>query len=424
MPLCVVSLLTSAAISACGGGSPDQSINQDSAVSVGPTTTVGSATSGQASSASSPAEAASTSGIAASTPSTTTTTATAAPNPPSTVTTTTSSAPGTAVTSTNAGGTSTQAAVVSRPAYNTGSGFYVVGSKLYDSSGHEFRPRGLNRVHWNQSGDDVGIPATGANIERMIMDVTRAPSDNVALMQSQMINQGLVPMPGNWNGTCKADTDSIRAIVDAWVAGAASFTTLDRYSIINIANEWGPEDSTVWRDEYITAIARMRAAGYKGTLSITSGGCGQDQADLIKYAQQVFDSDPEKNILFDVHVYGHYYTTATASWMTAFAPAMAQIAALNLPILVGEYGPGKNLGPSPTMITPQQVVTMAEGYGWGWLAWAYDANDLPNCGASEGSFAIVKSCGIYKTDADLTGYGLTVVPLLKSMATHATIFAK
>jgi mannan endo-1,4-beta-mannosidase len=310
---------------------------------------------------------------------------------------------------------------VPRPAYNTGTGFYIVGTKLYDPTGHEFRPRGLNRVHWNQSGDDVGIPATGANTERFIMDFTRKPSDNVALMQKQMINMGLVPMPGNWAGTCKVDTASIRAIVDTWVAQAPDMTTIDRYSIINIANEWGPSASTVWRDEYISAIARMRAAGYKGTLSITSGGCGQDQTNLIKYAQQVFDSDPEKNILFDLHIYGHFYATQTATWQTLFSTAMQQIAALNLPIMLGEFGPGKNLAPSPTLLTPEQIVSTAESYGFGWLAWAYDANDGYNCTASENSYAIVKKCGIYKTDADLTGYGLQVVPMLKSMATHAQV---
>lgn len=421
MTLSLVSLVASAAISACGGGAPadmgTDGTAQDSATSVG---SIAAQSLAGTTSSTSGATDTPTSAVAAA-PSTSTDSAPAA-------------APASAAigasagqTIVNTGSQSTPAAVaqtdiVPRPAYNTGPGFYIVGTKLYDSTGHEFRPRGLNRVHWNQAGDDVGIPATGANTERLIMDFRRKPADNVALMQKQMINMGVVPMPGNWTGTCKADTASIRAIVDTWVAQAPDFTTLDRYSIINIANEWGPSDSTVWRDEYIAAIARMRAAGYKGTLSITSGGCGQDQNDLIKYAQAVFDSDPEKNILFDLHVYGHFQATQSASWQTLFSTAMQKVAALHLPILIGEFGPGKNLGPSPTMLTPQQIVSTAESLGFGWLAWAYDANDGYNCTASEYSYAIVKKCGTYKTDADLTGYGLTIVPMLKSMATHAQVF--
>ena len=33
-------------------------------------------------------------------------------------------------------------------------------------------------------------------------------------------------------------------------------------------------------------------------------GCGQDDADLLKYSQAVFDSDPERNVMFALHLYG------------------------------------------------------------------------------------------------------------------------
>ena len=86
---------------------------------------------------------------------------------------------------------------------------------------------------------------------------------------------------------------------------------------------------------------------YHATLSITSGGCGQDNADLVTYAQAVFDSDPEKNVIFDRHVYG-----GDADAAALRRPTSTRLAALGLPIIFGEFGPGRNIGPSPTNLTP------------------------------------------------------------------------
>lgn len=296
--------------------------------------------------------------------------------------------------------------------------------KLYDANGHEFRVRGVNRTHWDNGSS--GLPNTGANTERIIIDFNQPTATNVGIIQNQMINKGIVPMPGNWDGTCKNDPATaagyLTAIVDTWVAQASIWTQFDHYSIINIANEWGPDNSTVWRDSYIDAIKRMRNAGYKGTLSITSGGCGQDPMDLINYAQAVFDSDPQKNVIFDLHIYGYYDDPPPNQWVRDFKPAMAQIAALPFPVVLGEFGPGRNVGPSPTMLKPEEVIATAETLGLGWLAWAWDDNNLPDCKADDNWFAMSNNCGSYQTDADLTQFGKIVVPLLQSTATPATIF--
>ena len=45
---------------------------------------------------------------------------------------------------------------------NTGKGFYVVGSKLYDPNGQEFRIRGVNRNHWDSYGTPTGLPLSGS----------------------------------------------------------------------------------------------------------------------------------------------------------------------------------------------------------------------------------------------------------------------
>jgi mannan endo-1,4-beta-mannosidase len=146
----------------------------------------------------------------------------------------------------------------------------------------------------------------------------------------------------------------------------------------------------------------MRAAGYHATLSITSGGCGQDNADLTTYAQAVFDSDPEKNVIFDRHVYGG------DADVTALGKDATSLAALGLPIIFGEFGPGMSIGPSPTNLTPQQVVQTAEQNGFGWMAWAWDDNNLSNAQADNTWFALSYT-GAYSSSADLTIFGQQVV---------------
>ena len=309
------------------------------------------------------------------------------------------------------GGSTGDAGTVARPSYNLGKGFFVLNGKLYDANGVEFRVRGINKLHWDNGS--AGLADSHANTVRWVIDFTQPAASNIALLQggsgktSGGIYHHMVVMPGAWDSTagsvtCSNDPSTVAAAAATWVAQASSWTQLERWSIINIANEWGPSSSTVWRDSYVSAIAQMRAAGYHATLSITSGGCGQDNADLVSYAQAVFDSDPEKNVIFDRHVYGG---DADAAALDTDAKALA---ALGQVVIFGEFGPGRNIGPSPTNLTPTQVIQTAEKYGFGWMSWAWDDNDLANAQADNAWFALSYT-GAYARSADLTLAGQAVV---------------
>ena len=164
-------------------------------------------------------------------------------------------------------------------------------------------------------------------------------------------------------------------------------------------------------------------AGYKQTLLIDSGDCGQNAADILKYAQAVFDSDPQKNVVFSLHIYGAWARPATVSWKQDYDTVLAQMSQLNLPVVIGEFGPGRNIGPSPTPITPLEVMTTAEGYKWGWLAWAVDDNDLANATSDDLWFSMLYNNFVYNSSADLTIFGKVVVdnPIygLKAIAVKA-----
>lgn len=302
--------------------------------------------------------------------------------------------------------------MVKRPDYNTGTGFFVVNGKLYDANGIEFRIRGTNKTHYDVEWP--GIPKTGANTIRWVTPLWLSPDSLAQLMQST-IDKGIVPMPGVWyttstwdeadNVICKEDVASLRAAVDLWVAQAATFKPFERYILVNIASEWGPGDSLVWRDAYIQAVADLRAAGYLGTLVIDTGGCGQNPADIVRYGQDVFDSDPQHNIVFDVHVYGMWSNDGGEPWQTDLATGLDNLARTGLPILIGEFGPGRNIGPSPTLITPGAIIIACESRGFGWLAWTWDD---PPYDVPDDSFAM-SFTGDYNSSADLTTFGKEVV---------------
>ncbi len=340
------------------------------------------------------------------------------------------------------GGTTTQSATVSiaasgtvsRPSYNTGDGFFVLNGKLYDANGNEFRMRGVDRNHYD-SNSAAGILKSGANAVRIFVetDYGQTWSGLANIVQTQHVANKEVPvitasMNGSGTNTsCNTTTAVLTTVVNNWVNSAAVWTPFNKNSIVNIANEWGPSNSTVWRDSYISAIASMRAAGYLGTLLIDTGGCGQDPNDLMNYAAAVFNSDPQKNVMFAFHFYGLANGYSTVAQMdTIFSELVGLSQTYGMAFAITEFGPGMDIGPSPTMVTPGQVITAAEANNLGWLAWAWDDNDLANCQSDNNWFSMTYNCGVYTQPSDLTNYGQDVVlnPTygITALAKRATIF--
>jgi len=319
----------------------------------------------------------------------------------------------------------------SRPSYNTGNGFFVLDGKLYDANGNEFRIRGVDRVHYD-SPSQPGLSRSKANTVRIFVSTNYGASVArlVSIVQTQHIAYKEVPIvtttltPAGANTSCSMSSAVLEAAVDNWVATASSWTPLNKYSIINIANEWGPANSTLWRDSYVSAIAKMRAAGYLGTLLIDAGYCGEDMADLVNYSGAVFSSDPQKNVMFAYHA---YYNTTPANVGAKFAQLGALAASTGAAYAVTEFGPGRDIGPAPTLVTPGEIITNAEANSLGWCAWAWDDNNLSGGASNNSWFSMtLKGPGTYVTAADLTEYGQDVVlnPTygLSVLATQASVF--
>jgi len=305
---------------------------------------------------------------------------------------------------------------VARPSYNTGSGFFVYEGELYDANGNEFRIRGVDRNHYD-SDSQAGIAKSGANTVRLFVETNFGASvaDLVSIVQTQHIAEKEVPIPtasittGGTLTSCSSSSSVFDAVISNWVATASQWTALDKYTILNIANEWGPANSTAWRDAYISAIASLRSAGYLGTLLIDTGGCGQDPEDLINYASAVFNSDPQKNVMFAFHFYGLASGYSTTAQMNTIFAELAGLRSQGIVVAVTEFGPGRDIGPSPTMVTPLQVIAAAEANQLGWAAWAWDNNNLADCLSDNNGFSMTYNCGIYAQASDLTEYGQQVV---------------
>ncbi|HEY7928980.1 MAG TPA: cellulase family glycosylhydrolase [Steroidobacteraceae bacterium] len=302
--------------------------------------------------------------------------------------------------------------------------FFVAAGALFDPNGNEFHIRGVNRLHWD-SPSAAGIARSHANTERWDIDFRRPAEANVALVREQSVKLGIVPVVGNWSATCSHDPSRLQAVIATWVRQASAWTQLNRYLIVNVANEWGPADSPMWRDAYVRAIAALRTAGYGGPLLIDSGGCGQDMGDLLHYSTAVFDSDPLHNVLFALHVYG-------GTTRDAIGPDLAQLRQLErergMVFIVGEFGPGRRIGYTRQVPTAAEVISACEAHDIGWLAWAWDDYDLPGGRADDRWFSMTYAGpGRYRSDADLTVFGRDVVldprQGLRALARRASIFA-
>jgi mannan endo-1,4-beta-mannosidase len=302
---------------------------------------------------------------------------------------------------------------VARPAYNTGHGLFVLHGKLYDSNGTEFRIRGVNLCHYDSTlHSGPGIARSNANTVRVALWLSSVPTSTYASTLQTYISDRDVVIPTMFRvpGTRRAisgsqSTADLDAAVSNWVTNFPYYAPLQHHLIINVANEWGPQASAAWASAYERAIARLRAAGYSAPIMIDSGHWGQDTADLMTYAKQVFDSDPQKNVIFSFHVYYGRWPGWTPATLDAFALQLRALSASSgMAFVFGEFGPGRDIGPSPTMLTPQQVIGAAEAAGIGWMGWAWDD------GSGDNSFSMtLDGPGMYTSASDLTTYGKEMV---------------
>lgn len=145
---------------------------------------------------------------------------------------------------------------------------------------------------------------------------------------------------------------------------------------------------------YGGTLGVYRGAGYLNALMIDSGQWGQSWSDLETYATEIFNSDPQQNVIFDYHLYGDGGVTTLAGLQTHLINLAAIRAATGACFVIGEVGPyQQGSASSLTQLLPSEWISACEAYGFGYMAWSPDDNTLANSGSDDASFAMMYCAG-------------------------------
>ncbi len=321
-----------------------------------------------------------------------------------------------------------------RPPYNTGTGFYVVGRNIYDANGNEFVIRGFDQTQWwgsptNNIASIAEVPKTQANAVRVVFGPgfgAASPAQREAVV-GQYISEGIVPIVEDHGATSQMDLNSLNTVVDRWLdpANVQWLKQDERYIILDIANEWGPVDYT-WAQGYESAIARLRAAGINCLLMVDAGGYGQGFDDILTWWQQILNSDPQHNVVFDIHMYSDWATedysqvVGTYDGRTPYDMNTELLKAVseNIPLVVGEF----SWNPSSGIDTysTQRAMQIFQSLDIGWLAWSWNQNGDTRLDM------LADQAYQYDSNADLTPFGNLVIndpnDGLKATARRASVF--
>lgn len=250
-------------------------------------------------------------------------------------------------------------------------GFQVDGTKLLDANGNEFVFRGINHAHtWFKDMDDIAleaIAATGANSVRLVLanggQWEKDSLENIRKLIEKCKELKMVAILEVHDATGMDDLDSFNAVVDYWLEMKDALIGNEDCVILNIANEWiGSWKSGTWAKGYTAAIPKLREAGIKNLIMVDSAGWGQYPKCIKEKGMEVFNSDPLKNTMFSVHMYGSAGGSAKQ-----IEENLTYATSQNLCVCVGEFGYNHSDGDVDEAFIMKYCTENNIGYlGWSW----------------------------------------------------------
>ncbi|GAB2930660.1 hypothetical protein GCM10027280_17710 [Micromonospora polyrhachis] len=266
--------------------------------------------------------------------------------------------------------------VVTPRSAQAATGFHVAEGRLYDANGVEFVMRGVSHAHtWypGRTGAFADIKSVGANTVRVVLSSgdrwTRNDAADVANVVALCRQNRLICVLEVHDTTGYGEQGGAIALdraVDYWLSVASALTGQEPYVIVNIGNEpYGNQNYGGWAADTSRAIQRLRAAGFAHTLMVDAPNWGQDWSFTMRdNATSVFASDPDRNTLFAIHMYGVFDTAAEIT------DYLGRFRAARLPIVVGEFGHNHSDG------DPDEATIMAysQANGIGYLGWSWSGN--------------------------------------------------
>ena len=183
--------------------------------------------------------------------------------------------------------------------------------------------------------------------------------DRLAIVQLKM-----VPIIELHDATGKSANADLMAMANYYVRADVKKVLNDfrAYLLINIANEWSGTD---YFGAYQEAVNYLRNNGVSHTLVIDANGFGQNGQVIVDNAAALINADPQRNLLFSVHMYERFATTAAVdNFFTA-------VSSRSIPVIVGEFGwqhNGQN-------VAWERILTRSNDLGIGYIAWSWLGND-------------------------------------------------
>ncbi len=140
--------------------------------------------------------------------------------------------------------------------------------------------------------------------------------------------------------------------------------------LINIANEpFGNDTSqSSWESFHAGAVVSLRNAGIRHTLIVDAPNWGQDWSNLMRDgngAVNIFNADPDKNVVFSVHMYDVYDSANTVnSYLENFLDK-------GVPLIVGEFAADHG---SAGNVDEDTILASCASRGVGYLGWSWAGN--------------------------------------------------
>jgi mannan endo-1,4-beta-mannosidase len=299
-----------------------------------------------------------------------------------------------------------------------GVGLHVSGRNIVDANGNSFVMRGGSHPyawHKDQNQSFADIKRLGANSLRVVL-TTGIGAGEVSDVISRCKQNRLICVLENHDTTGYGENGgaiTLDAAADYWIGLKSVLAGQENFVVINIGNEpYGNNDTSGWTGATSGAIKKLRDASLKHLIMVDGPNWGQDWSGVMRSnASSVFNSDPRRNTVFSVHMYGVY---GTASKVTDYYNAFQSA---GLPLVVGEFGWKHSDGD----VDEDTIINEAQSRGIGYLGWSWSGNgggveylDMatgfdPTRLTSWGQRIFNSANGIRATSKEATVYGGRVV---------------
>ncbi|MER7003184.1 glycoside hydrolase family 5 protein [Dactylosporangium sp. NPDC000555] len=253
-----------------------------------------------------------------------------------------------------------------------GVGLHVSGRDIVEANGNSFVMRGVSHGyawHKDRSAAFADVKKLGANSLRVVLTADVGAGE-VADIISKCKQNRLICVLEYHDTTGYGDSgggnSTLDHAADYWVGLTDVLAGQENFVVVNIGNEpYGNTGASGWGGATSAAIRKLRTAGLRHLIMVDGPNWGQDWSGIMRRdAASVFDSDPQRNTVFSVHMYGVYDTAAK---VTDYYDAFQSI---GLPLVVGEFGWKHSDGG----VAEDTIINEAQSRGIGYLGWSWSGN--------------------------------------------------